>query len=64
MKYIGNYADWIKPEWVDHLLHSTGFPRPENKILENLPGVKQNILLKDYLGREPKSDAFFEDLGI
>jgi thimet oligopeptidase len=23
-----------------------------------------NILLKDFLGREPNSDAFFKDLGI
>ena len=28
MQYIGNYADWIKPDWIDFLLSSPGYPRP------------------------------------
>lgn len=28
MKYIGNYKDWIKKEWVDYLLNNNGTPRP------------------------------------
>lgn len=42
MKYLGNYADWIKPEWVEYLLNNTGFPRPENKRLENDFEQEQN----------------------
>lgn len=28
MKYIGNYSNWIRPEWVDYLLTHNGTPRP------------------------------------
>jgi hypothetical protein len=28
MQFIGNYADWIKPEWVNYLLNNDGTKRP------------------------------------
>ena len=28
MKYIGNFADWIKPEWIEYLLSNEGSKRP------------------------------------
>lgn len=42
MKYIGNYADWIKQEWIDYLLNETGYPRPRDKVLENSFEEQQN----------------------
>lgn len=42
MIYLGNYADWIRPEWVDYLMNNTGYPRPGNKILENSFEENQN----------------------
>lgn len=42
MKYLGNYADWIKPEWVEYLLANTGYPRPGDKVLENTFEEDQN----------------------
>lgn len=29
MQYIGNFKDWIKPEWVEYLLNNDGTPRPK-----------------------------------
>ena len=28
MQYLGNYADWIKPEWIDYLIANEGWLRP------------------------------------
>jgi hypothetical protein len=28
MNYVGNYAEWIKDEWINHILGNTGFARP------------------------------------
>lgn len=42
MIYLGNYADWIQPEWVDYLMNHTGYPRPGSKVLENSFEVNQN----------------------
>ena len=28
MKYLGNYKNWIKPEWIDALLSNQGTARP------------------------------------
>jgi hypothetical protein len=28
MRYIGNYAHWIKSEWINYLLNNDGTPRP------------------------------------
>lgn len=28
MKYVGNYVDFIKTEWVDYILNNPGFGRP------------------------------------
>jgi hypothetical protein len=42
MKYIGNYAEWIRPEWVDYLMNNTGFERPGSKVLENEFEAEQN----------------------
>lgn len=47
MKYLDNYLNWIKPEWVEYLLSNTGFPRPENKVLENSFEVKQNSIISN-----------------
>lgn len=47
MKYIGNYAEWIKPEWEEYLLKNEGFPRPENKILENQFEEEQNSKIEN-----------------
>ena len=30
MKYIGNYADWINPDWVNELINATGMGRPRD----------------------------------
>lgn len=29
MKYLGNYKDWFKQEWIDELLSEQGTPRPK-----------------------------------
>lgn len=29
MEYIGNYADWIKPEWLDYMANNTGKIAPQ-----------------------------------
>ena len=29
MQFIGNYADWIKPEWIQYLLENNGTLRPK-----------------------------------
>jgi hypothetical protein len=42
MEYIGNYSDWIQPEWVDYLLTDPGYPRPGDKVLENSFEESQN----------------------
>jgi hypothetical protein len=34
MKYIGNFKNWIKEEWVTYLLNNHGIPRP-NTVGEN-----------------------------
>ena len=28
MKYIGNFENWIKPEWIEYMLANNGTPRP------------------------------------
>lgn len=42
MIYLGNYADWIQQEWIDHLMNTTGYPRPGNKQPENAFEENQN----------------------
>lgn len=42
MIFMGNYADWLKPEWIDYLLNNSGFPRPGTKKLENSFEEQQN----------------------
>jgi len=46
------------------LLNPAAGKRFVDTILGKGGSVDPNILLKNYLGREPQSDAFFEDLGI
>jgi hypothetical protein len=29
MNYIGNYENWLQPEWIYELLHNTGVARPK-----------------------------------
>jgi len=42
MKYIGNYKDWIDPNWVKEILSSTGTGRPgEGKKPDSLEELKE-----------------------
>lgn len=34
MKYLGNYSDWLKPEWVDYVLNNTGIEMPKTDFVE------------------------------
>lgn len=35
MIYIGNYGDWIKPEWVEYILNNDGKEMPRWEFIEN-----------------------------
>jgi hypothetical protein len=39
MKYLGNYANWIQPEWVEYLLNNDGTLRP--KTLSDNPNSEE-----------------------
>ena len=32
MQYIGNFKEWINPEWIDELLSSPGIGKPRDRI--------------------------------
>lgn len=63
---------WAKVYALDlfYVLKDKGLVNPEagkvfvDKILAKGGSVDPNLLLHDYLGREPNQDAFFKDLGI
>lgn len=69
-KYYGYM--WSKVFALDifAVIKKQGLLNPEagrlfiDKILSKGGSVDPNVLLKDYLGREPQQEAFFEDLGI
>lgn len=42
MKFIGNFAEWIKPEWVEYLLANDGSKRPSG---ERIP-IRKNLKLQ------------------
>ena len=35
MEFIGNYSNWIKPEWVEYILTHDGKEMPKYEFLEN-----------------------------
>ena len=35
MKYIGNFKDWLKPEWVEYVLANEGKPQPKYEFQQN-----------------------------
>jgi hypothetical protein len=35
VEYIGNYANWINPEWISYLLTNPGLSLPGETIVEN-----------------------------
>ena len=35
MKFIGNYAEWLKPEWVEYVLNNDGHEMPKYEFQEN-----------------------------
>ncbi len=63
---------WAKVYALDlfYVLKDQGLVNPQagkvfvDKILAKGGSVDPNLLLHDYLGREPNQDAFFKDLGI
>lgn len=69
-KYYGYM--WSKVFALDafYVVREQGLLNPEagkvfvDKILAKGGSVDPNLLLKDYLGREPNDKAFFQDLGI
>lgn len=69
-KYYGYM--WSKVFALDlfYVVKEQGLLNPEagklfvDKILSKGGSIDPNILLKDYLGREPNDKAFFQDLGI
>jgi Zn-dependent oligopeptidase len=63
---------WSKVFALDafYVVREQGLVNPEagkafvDKILAKGGSVDPNVLLRDYLGREPNDKAFFIDLGI
>jgi hypothetical protein len=45
MKYIGNFADWIKPEWMEEVMSKPGFDMPKHSIRNE---ARFNPILKSY----------------
>lgn len=41
MKCIGNYSNWIKPEWIEYMMTHSGTPGPSNKVPETEDEHKQ-----------------------
>ena len=35
MKYIGNFKDWLKSEWVEYTLANDGSPQPKYEFEQN-----------------------------
>ena len=45
MKYIGNFFNWIKPEWLDEVLNHPGFEMPKHSLRNE---ARFNPILKSY----------------
>jgi hypothetical protein len=46
MKYIGNFFNWIKPEWLDEVITHPGFEMPKHSLRNE---ARFNPILKSYL---------------
>jgi hypothetical protein len=46
IKYIGNFRDWIKPEWLDEVLNKPGFDMPKHSLRNE---ARFNPILYKYL---------------
>jgi hypothetical protein len=46
IKYIGNFADWIKPEWLNEVMSKPGFDMPKHSLRNE---ARFNPILFKYL---------------
>ena len=46
MKYIGNFFNWIKPEWLDEVITHPGFEMPKHSLRNE---ARFNPILKSYI---------------
>lgn len=52
IRYIGNYLDWIKPEWLEEVLNAKGFDMPKHSLRNEArfnPLLKKHIPNLDYI---------------
>lgn len=47
IKYVGNFKDWIRPEWLEEVLSTRGFDMPKHGLRNE---ARFNPLLFNYLG--------------
>ena len=48
MKYIGNFSDWIKEEWVDEILNGQGLAAPRDMFAKEKQELhKEDIRVKE-----------------
>ena len=47
IKYLGNFVDWIKPEWLDEVTSKQGFDMPKHGLRNE---ARFNPILFNYLG--------------
>lgn len=49
IEYIGNFADWIKPEWLAEVLSKPGFEMPKHSLRNE---ARFNPILRNYLNND------------
>lgn len=58
MKFLGNYKNWIKDEWIEELLTSDGIPRPSGGDLPDTPEAELQYQIARDAGYKD-SDTYF-----
>ena len=51
MEYIGNFFNWIKPEWLEEVLNHPGFEMPKHSLRNE---ARFNPILKSYFNKVDK----------